>query len=131
MQYPITDAAAGIFSNELYREVAQGSPVEQAVSKARQLVQLLVKNGHEWVTPVLHMRATEGVLFEGTAAPIVRAGLEADAPAQRALTATTRRSAQPAHRPPSFLSGVDRVTAIVRGPAEVAAGEFQPIAAAH
>ena len=70
MQYPITDAAAGIFSNELYREVAQGSPVEQAVSKARQLVKLLVKDGDEWVTPVLHMRATDGVLFEGTAAPI-------------------------------------------------------------
>ena len=34
MQYSISDAAAGIFSNELYREVAQGSPVDQAVSKA-------------------------------------------------------------------------------------------------
>jgi CHAT domain-containing protein len=134
MQYPITDMAAGIFSNELYREVAQGSSVDQAVSKARQLVQLLVKDGHEWVTPVLHMRATEGVLFEGTAAPIVRVGLEADAPAQRALTATTRRSAQPAATASELVVRVGRGRVSVRsdaGSAEVTAGDLPPIAAAY
>ena len=134
MQYPITDAAAGIFSNELYREVAQGSPVDQAVSKARQLVQLLVKEGNEWITPVLHMRATEGVLFEGTAAPIVRAGQEADAPAQRALTATTRRSAQPAAPSSELVVRVGQGRVMVQssaGPAEVAAGDLQPIAKAY
>lgn len=95
MQYPISDLAAGYFSNELYRALAQGCPVDQAVTNARMAVQLRVKDGHEWITPVLHMRATDGVLFEGTAAPVPRLGFEKDVQAQNTLRATTRRTATP------------------------------------
>lgn len=96
MQYPITDVAAGLFSHELYRSLAQGCPVDQAMSQARKIVRLQVKDGQEWITPVLHMRATDGVLFQGSIAPIPRADMQRDPAAQQALVAATQRTAQPA-----------------------------------
>ena len=93
MQYPITDIAAGFFSHELYRGLAQGCPIDQAVSQARKIVQLQVKDAQEWLTPVLHMRATDGLLFQGQAEPIVRADQQVDVDAQQAMAARTEHAA--------------------------------------
>jgi CHAT domain-containing protein len=134
MQYPISDVAAGVFSNELYRGLAQGCPVDQAVTVARKLVQLTVKDGEEWLTPVLHMRATDGVLFEGRASSVPRLGLEADVPAQRTLAATVRRAAAPAASTQDLVVRVQpshvRVESSL-GTAEGPIGSLEPIAIAY
>ena len=63
MQFPISDEAAQVFSGELYSQLARGAPVDEAVSKARQAVQVGT-NGQEWGTPVLFMRAPDGKVFD-------------------------------------------------------------------
>jgi len=63
MQYGITDAAAIEFSRSFYEALADGQPVDAAVSEARLAINLSVNNSLEWGTPVLHLRAPDGVLF--------------------------------------------------------------------
>src|SRR5690606_3984268 len=63
MQWSIADDAARVFSEELYRAVAEGLPVDAAVSEARRAISHL-SGGIAWATPVLFMRATDGMLFE-------------------------------------------------------------------
>jgi len=63
MQYPITDEAAIEFAGSFYRTLANGDPVEAAVSEARKAVSLGVKGTVEWGIPVLHMRSLDGTLF--------------------------------------------------------------------
>ncbi len=62
MQFPISDPAALDFSSEFYRTFADGYPVDAAVNEARRAMYL---NGSalEWGTPVLFMRAPDGVIF--------------------------------------------------------------------
>ncbi len=69
MQYAITDRAALEFARGFYEALADGLPVDAAVSEARQAVGLAVTNTVEWGTPVLHMRAPDGLLFDLAAAP--------------------------------------------------------------
>ena len=64
MQYEITDRAAVEFARGFYEAVADGLPVDASVSEARQAVSLAVTNTVEWGTPVLHMRAPDGLLFD-------------------------------------------------------------------
>ncbi len=64
MQYEITDRAAVEFARGFYEAVADGLPVDAAVSEARQAVSLAVTNTVEWGTPVLHTRAPDGLLFD-------------------------------------------------------------------
>ena len=68
MQYAITDRAAVEFGRGFYEALADGLPVDAAVSDARQAVSLAVTNTVEWATPVLHMRAPDGRLFDITRA---------------------------------------------------------------
>jgi len=63
MQFPISESAARAFSEEFYRVVAEGLPVDAAMSEARRAISNLV-GGIEWATPVLFMRAADGMLFE-------------------------------------------------------------------
>jgi hypothetical protein len=63
MQYLIGDRAALAFSEEFYRAVADGFPIDAAVSEARRAIRHSV-GGIAWATPVLFMRAADGVLFE-------------------------------------------------------------------
>ncbi len=67
MQWAIADDAARVFAEELYRAVAEGLPVDAAVSEARRAISHLA-SGIAWATPVLFMRATDGMLFEIEAA---------------------------------------------------------------
>jgi catechol 2,3-dioxygenase-like lactoylglutathione lyase family enzyme len=64
MQYEITDRAAIEFACTCYEALADGLPVDAAVTEARKAISLAVANTVEWGTPVLYMRAPDGVLFE-------------------------------------------------------------------
>jgi formylglycine-generating enzyme required for sulfatase activity len=64
MQYAITDRAAIEFARAFYESLADGFPVDAAVVEARVAISLALPNTLEWGTPVLHMRAPDGVLFE-------------------------------------------------------------------
>lgn len=63
MQYEITDKAALEFSSAFYESVAEGIPVDTALQEARKAMSLAMKGSTEWGTPVLHMRAPDGRLF--------------------------------------------------------------------
>jgi tetratricopeptide (TPR) repeat protein len=64
MQYEITDQAAIEFARSFYEALADGLPVDAAVTEARKAISLAVANTVEWGTPVLYMRSPEGVLFQ-------------------------------------------------------------------
>jgi hypothetical protein len=70
MQYQITDEAAILFSRYFYHAIAGGMPVDAAVAEARKGIALTIPNTLEWGTPVLFMRAPDGVLFR-VPAPVV------------------------------------------------------------
>ena len=63
MQYEITDQAAIEFSRYFYNSIAAGTPVDAAVARARRGMAIAIPNTLEWGTPVLFMRASDGVLF--------------------------------------------------------------------
>ena len=81
MQYEITDRAAMEFSRAFYEALVDGYPVDAAVTEARKSISLAVTNTVEWGTPVLYMRAPQGVIFQIPEAQRVRrpgAGLISD-----------------------------------------------------
>jgi hypothetical protein len=63
MQYPISDEAALEFSRAFYDSLADGEAVDTAVAEARKSIKMTLEDTVEWGTPVLHMRAPDGVLF--------------------------------------------------------------------
>jgi CHAT domain-containing protein len=63
MQYEITDQAAIEFTRGFYVALASGIPVDEAVTQARTSISLGATRTLEWATPVLYMRAPDGVLF--------------------------------------------------------------------
>ena len=64
MQFEITDQAAIEFSRSFYEAIADGLPVDAAVTEARKAISLAVANTMEWGTPVLYMRAANGQIFD-------------------------------------------------------------------
>lgn len=46
-----------------YESLADGLPIDAAVSEARKAISVGLANSLEWGTPVLHLRAADGVLF--------------------------------------------------------------------
>src|SRR5215207_1798715 len=64
MQYEITDEAAIEFSRTFYQAVADGLPVDAAVSYARTSLKIEIDNTLEWATPVLYMRSPDGRIFD-------------------------------------------------------------------
>src|SRR5215217_7422133 len=63
-QYEITDEAAIEFSRTFYQAVADGLPVDAAVSYARTSLKIEIDNTLEWATPVLYMRSPDGRIFD-------------------------------------------------------------------
>ncbi len=61
MQFPITDTAAITFAGEIYRQLALGVSVDEAVAEGR--VAICLDDSVEWATPVLFMRSPDGTLF--------------------------------------------------------------------
>ena len=64
MQYAITDQAAMEFPRAFYEALADGLSVDAAVTEARKAVSLAVANTVEWGTPLLYIRAPEGIIFQ-------------------------------------------------------------------
>lgn len=62
MQYQITDNAAIEFCSAFYESLADGLPVDAAVTEAR--VAVSMDSMLEWGTPVLYMRSRDGRLFD-------------------------------------------------------------------
>jgi tetratricopeptide (TPR) repeat protein len=64
MQHPVSYQAASIFTREFYRSLALGLPVDAAISEARKGIFLaLGVQSPNWGTPVLFLRAKDGLLF--------------------------------------------------------------------
>lgn len=64
MQAPISDAAAICFSGAFYGALADGKPIDTAMSEARKAVFEIDTEGSEWATPVLFLRGPNGRLFD-------------------------------------------------------------------
>jgi CHAT domain-containing protein len=58
MQLAISDRAALTFSKVLYARLAEGEPIEAAVSEARLALFLADSGGRDWVAPVLFLRGS-------------------------------------------------------------------------
>lgn len=65
MQFPISDRAAARFAEVLYASLAAGNPIDAAVTEGR-LALRRYGSGLEWATPTLHLRVSDGHLFERT-----------------------------------------------------------------
>lgn len=64
MQSVITDTAATEFSHMFYESLADGVPVDAAVTEARKAVRFAANNSIEWGMPTLYMRSPDGYLFD-------------------------------------------------------------------
>jgi hypothetical protein len=64
MQLPISDRSAIELSRAFYEAVAEGQPVDAAVTLMRRAQKLVDPGAVEWGTAVLHMRAADGRIFE-------------------------------------------------------------------
>jgi hypothetical protein len=62
MQFEITDAAAVKLAHEFYAALSDGYPVDAALAEARKAL-YTQGNELEWGTPVLHMRTSDGRIF--------------------------------------------------------------------
>jgi hypothetical protein len=67
MQFNISDGAAKAFAEEFYRAISELLPLEAAMSEARRAIANRVGNS-EWATPLLYLRAADGVLFQSETA---------------------------------------------------------------
>jgi outer membrane protein assembly factor BamD (BamD/ComL family) len=63
MQFPISDVAAIRFASRFYPLAALGEPVDYAVAEGRRAIRVAESDTMEWATPILFMRAPDGVLF--------------------------------------------------------------------
>ena len=63
MQLPISDESAIAFSQAFYRQLAEGDPVDAALSEGRQAIHSASPTSVEWSIPVLFMRIPDGTIF--------------------------------------------------------------------
>jgi hypothetical protein len=68
MQFEISDDAAIILSSEFYSALADGYPVDAALSEARTAVYTRA-SAVEWAIPVLYLRSPDAAIFDVTAPP--------------------------------------------------------------
>ena len=62
MQVAVPDKTAVVFSQDLYKSLSRGVPLDAAITQARLLTYL--ENKVAWGIPVLFMRAPDGVIWE-------------------------------------------------------------------
>jgi hypothetical protein len=67
MQFKINDSAAVEFAREFYAHLADGAPVDAAVTEARIHMDVGIANTVEWGSPVLYMQSPDGALFNRSA----------------------------------------------------------------
>jgi hypothetical protein len=63
MQFEIADDVAQTFAHELYGALADGYPIDAAVTEARKAIFAMGREV-EWATPVLYLRAPDGRIFD-------------------------------------------------------------------
>jgi hypothetical protein len=63
MQFEVSDAAAITFAHEFYAALAESLPVDAALGEARKVI-FSTGNEIEWGTPVLYLRAADGLIFK-------------------------------------------------------------------
>jgi WD40 repeat protein/tetratricopeptide (TPR) repeat protein len=63
MQFPISDPAAIKFAETFYQGVAKRLPVDISVMRGRRALRRAKKDTLEWGTPVLYLRAPDGLVF--------------------------------------------------------------------
>jgi len=63
MRYPIRDEAALELSRTLYRSLARGESIDQAVTEGRLAICRTFRGSAEWLTPALFLRSKDGHLF--------------------------------------------------------------------
>jgi hypothetical protein len=68
MQFRITDQASIMLAHEFYGALADGYPVDAALTEARKAIKT-EGNDLEWGTPVLYMRTPDGRIFDVTQPP--------------------------------------------------------------
>lgn len=64
MQYAVTDLAAIELSRTFYAALVSGQPVDAALGEARKAVAVGLPGSLEWGTPVLYLRAPDGLIFD-------------------------------------------------------------------
>lgn len=65
MQYPILDSHAVHFSRALYKALADGWPLDAAVTEGRKAIAAqITEDDMDWGIPVLFMRSNDGVLWK-------------------------------------------------------------------
>jgi hypothetical protein len=65
MQYAIADSSAVSFTRALYRALADGWPLDAAVTEGRKAISArLTEDDADWGIPVLFMRSSDGVLWK-------------------------------------------------------------------
>ena len=97
MQFPITDAAARIFSEAVYLSLARGSSLEAAATDGRIALHQADPRSWEWITPTLCTALSESDVFRplcATAAGGVAATEEAVAEVRRLLHAHSHAGAR-------------------------------------
>ncbi|MDW8804989.1 CHAT domain-containing protein [Streptomyces scabiei] len=68
MQYEITDQAAITFASAFYEWIAEGTPVDRAVTLAREEVKVRL-GSLEWATPVLFLASEKAQIFRSQSTP--------------------------------------------------------------
>lgn len=68
MQFAISDKAAIILAQELYKALADRYSIDAALAEARKAI-FTENNDIEWGTPVLYMRTPDGRMFDTTIMP--------------------------------------------------------------
>ncbi|MEU3932830.1 CHAT domain-containing protein [Streptomyces sp. NPDC029044] len=68
MQYEITDEAALVFASSFYERIADGLPVDRAVTRAREEVKMR-QGSLEWATPVLFLASDQTRVFASAEDP--------------------------------------------------------------
>lgn len=67
MQHPVTDGAAALFASTVYRRIAAGAPIDEAVTEGRLALRdaagRTLPDLPEWATPALFLRTGDGRLF--------------------------------------------------------------------
>ena len=116
MQFEIADDVASTFAHEFYGALADGYPIDAAVTEARKAI---FAGGREieWATPVLYLRAPDGRIFDVATEPGTRSFRRAEGvPSDESplVTVTTQRAAAatPQERAALLLRGASRLLAL-------------------
>lgn len=89
MQFAISDQAAIALAHEFYSALADGLPVDTALTEARKAI-FAQSTGAEWGTPVLYLRTADGHLFDLDRAHATSAPLPTPPPASAPASVLVR-----------------------------------------